>query len=108
MDEIRIDTRSAPVSVEAAGEPGFDVSLAIRPEHMRLEPQGASVSLGEAKVIAVVFQGSFKRVLAVSIKNRRVTFIAKVRANHEVAVGDTVTPCCHTEDPDHAERNGRC
>ena len=27
------------VSVEAAGEPGFDVSLAIRPEHITLEPQ---------------------------------------------------------------------
>ena len=90
MDEIRIDTQVGLVSVEAAGEPGFDVSLAIRPEHITLEPQGASVSLGEAKVVDVVFQGSFKRVSAVSIKNPDVTFIAKVRSNQPVAVGDTV------------------
>ena len=90
MDEIRIDTQVGLVAVEAAGEPGFDVSLAIRPEHITLEPQGASVSLGEAKVVDVVFQGSFKRVSAVSIKNPDVTFIAKVRSNQPVAVGDTV------------------
>jgi spermidine/putrescine transport system ATP-binding protein len=90
MDEISIDTQVGPVSVEAAGEPGFDVSLAIRPEHVMLEPHGSSVSLGEAKVVDVVFQGSFKRVSAVSIKSPDVTFIAKVRSNQPVAVGDKV------------------
>jgi spermidine/putrescine transport system ATP-binding protein len=41
-------------------------------------------------VTDVVFQGSFKRVSAVSIKNPEVTFIAKVRSNQPVSVGDTV------------------
>jgi spermidine/putrescine transport system ATP-binding protein len=90
MDEIRIDTQVGPVSVQAAGEPGFDVSLAIRPEHITLAPQAGSISLGEAKVVDVVFQGSFKRVSAVSIKSPDVSFIAKVRSNQPVAVGDTV------------------
>jgi spermidine/putrescine transport system ATP-binding protein len=98
MDEIRIDTEVGPVAVEASGEPGFDVSLAIRPEHITLVQAPSSVPLGEAKVVDVVFQGSFKRVLAVSIKNPSVTFIAKVRSNQPVAVGDTVELFCAAAD----------
>jgi spermidine/putrescine transport system ATP-binding protein len=90
MDEIRIDTQVGLVSVAAAGEPGFDVSLAIRPEHITLAPAAGAVSLGEATVTDVVFQGSFKRVAAASIKNPEVAFIAKLRSNQPVTVGDTV------------------
>jgi len=91
MDEIRIDTQIGPLSLAGAGEPGFDVSLAIRPEHITLAPESGSVSLGEATVTDVVFQGSFKRVSAVSAKDPQVAFIAKLRSSQAVAVGDTVT-----------------
>lgn len=90
-DEIRIDTRVGLLSLAGAGEPGFDVSLAIRPEHITLVPEPGSVSLGEAAVTDVVFQGSFKRVSAVSAKDPGVAFIAKLRSSQPVAVGDTVT-----------------
>ena len=36
MDEIRVDTQVGLLSLAGAGEPGCDVSLAIRPEHIRL------------------------------------------------------------------------
>ena len=98
MDEIRVETEVGPVTVEASGEPGFDVALAIRPEHITLVEIPPSVALGEAKVVDVVFQGSFKRVLAVSIKNPSVTFIAKVRSNQPVAVGDIVELYCAATD----------
>jgi spermidine/putrescine transport system ATP-binding protein len=90
MDEIRIDTQVGPLTLAGAGEPGFDVSLAIRPEHITLVPEAGSVSLGEAKVTDVVFQGSFKRVSAVSARDPNVTFIAKLRSSQPVAPGDTV------------------
>ena len=90
MDEIRIDTQLGPLSLAGAGEPGFDVSLAIRPEHVTLAPEAGSVSLGEAKVTDVLFQGSFKRLLAVSTRNPEIIFIAKVRSNQPAMVGDTV------------------
>ncbi|MBX3583080.1 MAG: ABC transporter ATP-binding protein [Rhizobiaceae bacterium] len=90
MDEIRVDTSVGQLSLAGAGEPGFDVSLAIRPEHITLVPEGSSISLGEATITDIVFQGSFKRVLAVSMKDPSVTFIAKLRSSHGLAVGDRV------------------
>ena len=82
----------------SAGEPGFDVSLAIRPEHITLVDMPPSVALGEARVTDVVFQGSFKRLLAVSAKNPEVTFIVKVPSNRPVSVGDTVELFCPAAD----------
>ncbi len=90
MDEIRIETSVGQLTLAGAGEPGFDVSLAIRPEHITLVAENGAVSLGEATVTDVVFQGSFKRVLAVSKRDPDVTFIAKLRSSYGVAVGDTV------------------
>jgi spermidine/putrescine transport system ATP-binding protein len=98
VDEITVDTEVGPVVVEASGEPGFDVALAIRPEHITLVQTPASIPLGEAKVVDVVFQGSFKRMLAVSIKHPSVTFIVKVRSNQPVAVGDIVELFCAATD----------
>ena len=46
----------------------------------------------------VVFQGSFKRLLAVSAKNPEVTFIVKVPSNRPVSVGDTVELFCPAAD----------
>jgi spermidine/putrescine transport system ATP-binding protein len=98
MDEISVATEVGPVAISASGEPGFDVTLAIRPEHITLVDVPPSVALGEAKVTDVVFQGSFKRLLAVSDKNPEVTFIVKVPSNRPVSVGDTVELFCPAAD----------
>jgi spermidine/putrescine transport system ATP-binding protein len=98
MDEISVATEVGPVAISASGEPGFDVTLAIRPEHITLGDVPPSVALGEAKVTDVVFQGSFKRLLAVSDKNPEVTFIVKVPSNRPVSVGDTVELFCPAAD----------
>jgi spermidine/putrescine transport system ATP-binding protein len=87
---------SLPLIAEAAE--GAKVTLAIRPEHLRLIRDSRSVTFGSAEVTAVVFQGSFKRVVAVSTTLSGPTFIARIPAAHDVSVGDTVTPCCHIED----------
>jgi spermidine/putrescine transport system ATP-binding protein len=86
---------SFPIIAEAAE--GAAVTLAIRPEHLRLIRDSRSVTFGSAEVTAVVFQGSFKRVLAESTSRVGFFFIARIPAAHDVSVGDTVTPCCHIE-----------
>ena len=87
---------SFPIIAEAAE--GAAVTLAVRPEHMRLIRDSRSVTFGAAQVTAVIFQGSFKRVLAESASRVGFFFIARIPAEHDVSVGDTVTPCCHIED----------
>ncbi len=87
---------SFPIIAEAAE--GAAVTLAVRPEHMRLIRNSRSVTFGTAQVTAVIFQGSFKRVLAESNSRVGFMFIARIPAEHDVSVGDTVTPCCHIED----------
>ena len=77
---------------------GRSVTLAVRPENLRLAREARTLPFGTAKVTAVVFQGSFKRVLAESDTVAGQSFIAKAAAGLDVAIGDTVTPCCRAED----------
>jgi spermidine/putrescine transport system ATP-binding protein len=95
---ISVKTIFGSLPIVATAQEGAQVTLAIRPEHMLLIRDARSISFGNACVTAVVFQGSFKRVLADSTSKSRPSFIAKVPAELEVAVGDVVTPCCHIED----------
>ncbi|MEQ1521399.1 MAG: ABC transporter ATP-binding protein [Aestuariivirga sp.] len=94
---VSINTAFGTLPIIASAEEGAKVTLAIRPEHMRLIRDSRSVTFGSAEVTAVTFQGSFKRVVATSTTLSGPTFIAKIPATHDVAVGDTVTPCCHIE-----------
>ncbi len=95
---ISVNTAFGSLPIIATAEEGAKVTLAIRPEHMRLIRNSRSITFGSAQVTAVIFQGSFKRVLAESTSRSGHIFIAKIPAEHEVAIGDTVTPCCHIED----------
>ena len=76
-----------------------NASIAIRPEHLKLTPEAGNKSLGQARVTSVVFQGSFKRVLASSSTGQ--TFIARCPADVDVSVGDIVDPSCRAEDMIH-------
>ena len=94
---ILVNTLFGTLPLVATAEEGAKVALAIRPEHLRLIRDSRSVTFGSAEVSAVIFQGSFKRVVATSTTLSGPTFIAKIPATHDVSVGDTVTPCCHIE-----------
>jgi spermidine/putrescine transport system ATP-binding protein len=95
---ISVKTLFGSFPIIANAEDGAQVTLAIRPEHMLLIRDSRSIAFGNARVTAVIFQGSFKRVLAVSTMKSGPSFIAKIPAELEVAIGDVVTPCCHIED----------
>jgi spermidine/putrescine transport system ATP-binding protein len=74
------------------------VGLVIRPEHLRLGPGEGGLPLGDAIVSDVVFQGSFKRVLAQSLADPQVRFIARVSAGMPIASDETVEISCRAED----------
>jgi spermidine/putrescine transport system ATP-binding protein len=102
-----IKTKSKGSSIETAfgnlpfatkAEPNTHVTLAIRPEHLLLQRSTRGIPFGKARVTSVVFQGSFKRVLANSLESPDQHFIAKTLADHDVKIGDIVTPCCEAED----------
>lgn len=92
-----VATPAGPVSLPSALPLGSAVALAIRPEHLVFGADAGSAKLGTAKVSDVVFQGSFKRVLAVSVEDPSLQFIAKLAAAATVHPGDTVAISCDTD-----------
>jgi spermidine/putrescine transport system ATP-binding protein len=74
------------------------VALAIRPEHLCLGSGRSGLPLGRAKVKDVVFQGSFKRVLAVSRADPDICFVARVPPGMRVASDEMVEVSCRPED----------
>lgn len=93
-----VATPVGPVSLPGALPQGSAVALAIRPEHLVFGAAAGNVALGSAKVGDVVFQGSFKRVLAVSAEAPSLHFIAKLPAAATVQPGDTVAVSCNAGD----------
>jgi spermidine/putrescine transport system ATP-binding protein len=75
---------------------GTEVALAIRPEHVMIG--NGPLPFGPAKVGDVVFQGSFKRVLATSTQDTALQFIAKAPASATVQAGDTIPVSCNAQD----------
>jgi spermidine/putrescine transport system ATP-binding protein len=75
---------------------GTKLVLALRPEHVTLAKTRGN--LGQGLVTDVVFQGSFKRVLARSLAGGGITIIAKLAADSAVQPGETVSFAC---DPAH-------
>ena len=90
--------RSANSTIPGLGARASPVGLAIRPEHLRLGSGEGGLPLGSAMVKDVVFQGSFKRVMAVSQADPEVRFIARVPAGMPVAPDETVEHFCRPED----------
>ncbi|AZO24042.1 ABC transporter ATP-binding protein [Mesorhizobium sp. M1E.F.Ca.ET.045.02.1.1] len=95
---VTASTSAGPISLPGASPAGAGVALAIRPEHLVLGETKADVALGTAKVSDVVFQGSFKRVLAASTRDPALQFIAKAPASATVRAGDTIAVSCNAQD----------
>ena len=95
---ISVTTLAGPVSLPGTSPTGAKVALAIRPEHLVLGATGGTVALGTATVSDVVFQGSFKRVLAASTQDPALQFIVKAPAAATVQPGDTIAVSCNARD----------
>jgi spermidine/putrescine transport system ATP-binding protein len=93
-----IETRLGHLDLPGDYSTGASVVLALRPEHLLFGSGIGRMPLGAAEVIDVVFQGSFKRVLATSVIDPEVTFIVKTPANATVTPGATLPLACHAGD----------
>jgi spermidine/putrescine transport system ATP-binding protein len=95
---LTVATGLGSVSLRGASPVGADVSLAVRPEHLVLGEAKGDVALGNATVGDVVFQGSFKRVLACSTSDPALQFIAKAPASASLQPGDITAVSCNADD----------
>ncbi|TPN21572.1 ABC transporter ATP-binding protein [Mesorhizobium sp. B2-3-3] len=95
---ITVSTPAGAILLPGPQSAGTSIALAIRPEHLRLGETKGDIALGSAKVSDVVFQGSFKRVLATSELDPALQFIAKAPASTTVQAGDTVVVSCNADD----------
>jgi spermidine/putrescine transport system ATP-binding protein len=95
---VTVATELGPISLPGTSPAGTKVALAIRPEHLALGDVKGDVALGTAKVSDVVFQGSFKRVLAASTLDPGLQFIAKAPASAALRPGDTIAVSCNAGD----------
>ena len=77
---------------------GADGVLAIRPEKLHLDGRSGMTALGPARIESVVFQGSFKRVLASSTAHPGLMFISRAEAETPLSPGETCRPCCNADD----------
>jgi spermidine/putrescine transport system ATP-binding protein len=99
MNKGHIEDQGTPEKVYARPATAFSATFmgestiidghAIRPEHIEIVKSGGS--LGQAMVTDVVYQGSFKRVLA---KAGSTVFIVRLAANADVQVGQSVQLNC--------------
>lgn len=96
--EIQLDTTVGALTVPGFGEPGFDISAVIRPQHIGLDEKPGALSLGEAMVTETEFQGGLRRVVAVSLKNRSQSFVAAISGARPVSTGDVVRLYCNPVD----------
>lgn len=59
-----IDTPLGSLSASGAAKAGQKVTVAIRPEHIRLTPQDDTIGLGNVTIEEATFQGAFIRAIA--------------------------------------------
>ncbi len=103
MNQGRVEDQGSPEQVYARPATMFSATfmgestilkqdgktIAIRPEHVVIA--ATTGNLGEARVVSVVFQGSFKRVLAQSLRDASITFTIRTEAGAVIHVQDIIS-----------------
>jgi spermidine/putrescine transport system ATP-binding protein len=95
---VQVSTRLGDLRVAGDAPVGAPVLLSLRPEHLHLGEPRKALHLGDAEVTGVVFQGSFRRVAAVSLRDPAILIEAKVPPGQAIAVGMRIAISC---DPDN-------
>jgi spermidine/putrescine transport system ATP-binding protein len=86
---MRVNTPLGSLEVEGSRPPGAKVTLALRPEAVRLgKPQPSEQPLGMLRVTELVYQGSFVRLTGTTLSG--VTITVRAEADALPAEGDTV------------------
>jgi spermidine/putrescine transport system ATP-binding protein len=93
-----VSTSLGDFHIAAEAPLGAAILLSLRPEHLHLGAPRKALHLGDAEVTGVVFQGSFRRVTAVSQRDPKLQFEAKIPPGQAIAVGMRLAISC---DPDN-------
>jgi spermidine/putrescine transport system ATP-binding protein len=85
---VTVETPIGRLVTAGEAAQGDAAAIAIRPENLSPEPRPGDREICEATVREVVFQGSFKRVLAVADGAAAVPVVLKARAGSTLKTGD--------------------
>jgi spermidine/putrescine transport system ATP-binding protein len=89
-DVMRVSTRLGELGVKGSRAPGTKVTLALRPEGVRLgDPQPGEQPLGALRVTDLLYQGSFMRLTGTTPAG--VTISVRAEAGDLPAEGETVS-----------------
>jgi spermidine/putrescine transport system ATP-binding protein len=98
-DRLLVMTPLGKLTAHGDAEESEEIELAVRPENLKLHgTREAWLHLGRARVTDIVFQGSFKRVIAVSDSMPPVQMILRVGNEEEVKVKEHVDIYCRPVD----------
>jgi spermidine/putrescine transport system ATP-binding protein len=98
-DQLIIATSLGRLTLPGRAAQGEHVALAIRPERLTLRStRDAWLHLGRALVTDLVFQGSFKRVTAVSESVPPVELVIRIGTDEQVTVGARADIYCKPAD----------
>jgi spermidine/putrescine transport system ATP-binding protein len=98
-DRLLVMTPLGKLTAHGEAEEGEEIELAIRPENLKLQgSREAWLHLGRARITDVVFQGSFKRVIAVSDSMPPVQMILRIGTEEGVKLREHVDIYCRPAD----------
>jgi spermidine/putrescine transport system ATP-binding protein len=98
-ERLLVMTPLGKLTAHGAAKQGEEIELAIRPENLKLQgSREAWLHLGRAKVTDVIFQGSFKRVIAVSDSMPPVQMILRAPSQEGIRIKEHVDLYCRPAD----------
>jgi spermidine/putrescine transport system ATP-binding protein len=98
-ERLTVHTPLGRLTVHGEAAAGQEIHLAIRPENLKLQStRDVWLHLGRAQVSDVVFQGSFKRVTAVSQSMPPVPLVLRAGADEAVKPREYVDLYCKPSD----------
>jgi spermidine/putrescine transport system ATP-binding protein len=98
-DRLVVMTPLGKLTAHGEAETGEEIELAVRPENLKLHgSREAWLHLGRARITDVVFQGSFKRVIAVSDSMPPVQMILRIGTEEGVKLREHAEIYCRPAD----------
>ena len=98
-DRLLVMTPLGKLTAHGEAAEGEEIELAVRPENLKLQgSREAWLHLGRARVTDVVFQGGFKRVIAVSDSMPPVQMILRIGTDEGIKLREHVDIYCRPAD----------
>jgi spermidine/putrescine transport system ATP-binding protein len=97
--DVLVSTPLGKLQLAGRANEGEKIAIAIRPENLKLHSgRGARQHLGRARVCEVMFQGSFKRMIARTDGPESHLLVLRVGVEESARVGDQIDLYCRPSD----------